>query len=197
MLTQPGFDHAELEQLSRKKQLAFGLFILDRIYPLLQIFSKRTGFDYRPFVTARIALWNSLTNDSEKQKTDWSVREVCLQTIPDTEDYSDEFVSHALSYTLSVVQLIDFAQQGNPDNIREVVRLAQDSISLYVSSLDPQTVSRPNLSRLFDHYLMKEESARQRTDIQFLADLPEQFDNDTVSTLLRHSEGQVPILPVK
>jgi hypothetical protein len=96
-----------------------------------------------------------------------------------------------------MVKLLDFVQRGGLDEIVEVVKLARDSIGLYINSLDISPPSTPDVSKLINHRLIKEEFERQGKDIEFLATMPEELDESCVSRLMNRAMHQTPILPIK
>jgi hypothetical protein len=92
--------------------------------------------------------------------------------------------------------IVEFTLDNNPDHIAYVWRLAQDSLHLYLSSLEPAVVSSPEKdSRIASHPLMQQEQRREEEDIRFLSGLPDQFDKDAVSALRARASIQGPLLP--
>jgi len=179
--------------LSRKKQLAFALLIFERMLPSLVAFSKDTGFDDSCYLQAKDAAWATLQNGPVVR----SLYEACRRGAPDTEDYSHELTSYALSAALAMNDIMEFAQDGCADHITGILTLAGDSVYLYLSSLEDSVVPPPEEdSRIASHPLMQEEYRREEEDIRFLASLPEQFNDETILSLRARADTQAPLLPL-
>src|SRR5882762_10147590 len=95
-----------LQNLSRRKQLAFALLLIERIFPFLLRFSAQSGFEISAYEEARETGWARLTGTSESDRS--SLRERCINEAPDTESSSSELVSHALNAALSIAALLGF-----------------------------------------------------------------------------------------
>lgn len=193
--TMIGNDKSQLSvaRLSRKKQLAFALLVLERMLPSLVVFSKDTGFDDSCYLQARDAAWAALQDGS----VDQSISDACLRGVPDTEDYSHELISSALNAALAANDIIAFTQDGQAEHITEVSTLAGDSLYLYLSSLEESVVSSPEEDRqIASHPLMQEEHRREKEDIRFLADLPEQLGDEAILVLRARANNQASLLPL-
>jgi uncharacterized protein len=184
-----------LSALSRSKQLAFALLVFERMLPCLDAFSKDTGLDISSCLQAREAAWSALQRSEGGLQ---SLREACLKNAPDTEDYSHELTSSALNAVLAMSDILAFAMGGLPDLITNVATLANDSVDLYLSSLDPVVVSSTERDeRIASHPLMRQEILREAEDIKYLSTLSDRFDNAMITALRARVEGQPPIIPVK
>lgn len=184
-------DH--LATLSPKKQLAFALLIFERMLPDLIAFSKDTGLDASCYMQGRGAAWSALQNGTVDQALiDW-----CLKNAPDPDIFSHELTSYALDAALAMGDILEFTLDGNADHISYVATLARDSVHLYISSLETSTVtSREKVRRTADHPLMQQELRREEEDINFLCELPDQFDSIAISALRARANSQVPLLPL-
>jgi uncharacterized protein YjaG (DUF416 family) len=197
LLEEFGFDRQSLAKLSNRKQLAFALLLFDRMLPLLLSFSKRTGFGVSQYLDGKAALWNTLLQGDPKMKSNWpALRRTCLSGAPDTEKYVGELVSHALNATLSMASKLNFADKGRLDDLTEVVALARDSIDLHIQSQEVSLISSSDASASIHNHLMKAEFERQNRDLEFLANLPEEFTGRSASKLLSRAENQPPLIPV-
>lgn len=188
---------ASLKTLSRGKKIAFALLIFERLLPGMDAFCKDTGVDCSPCLKAQDAAWSALETNSNRRALYRSLNEACLKNTPDTEDFTHELTSDALNAFLAISQIMEFALDGSSDHIAYVSTLAKDSVYLYLSHLEPSVVSSPEWDQsIASHPLMQRELRRQEEDIQFLAALPDQFDNGTISTLRARSSSQPPLLPL-
>jgi hypothetical protein len=193
--TMIGSDKSQLSRarLSRKKQLAFALLVLERMLPSLVVFSKDTGFDDSCYLQARDAAWAALQDGA----VDRSISEACLRGVPDTEDYSHELISSALNAALATNDIIAFTQDGRAEHITDVLTLAGDSLYLYLSSLEESVVSSAEEDRqIASHPLMQEEHRREEEDIRFLASLPEQLGDGAILLLRERANNRAPLFPL-
>jgi uncharacterized protein YjaG (DUF416 family) len=182
-----------IASLSPKKQLAFALFVFERMLPSLAAFSKDTGFDDSCYLQAKDAAWATLQNG----QVDRSLIEACLRDAPDTEDYSYELTSYALNAALAMNEILEFTQDGCADHITSVSTLAGDSLDLYLSTLEDSVVSSPEEDRqIASDPLIQEAHRREEADIRFLVGLPEQFTNETILSLRARADTQAPLLPL-
>ena len=185
-----------LEKLSWRKQLAFALLILQRMFPSLVSFSQETGFDFSLYLTAKANAWNAIEGTAiENPVTLRSLSEECAKKAPDTETFSDDLASHALNSALSTANILTFAVDHNLDHILDVIGLTRDSIDLYLQSLDPSPISESGTQRLDQHRLLREEYERQIEDLEFVARLSEDMGQQEISRLRKRAEAQTPLLP--
>ena len=177
--------------LSPKKQLAFALLVFERMLPSLIAFSKDTGFDDSCYLQAKDAAWAAL----EDAPVGESLNVACRRCAPDTEEYQHDLTSFALDAALAMSDIMEFTQDGCAEHITSVSTRAGDSVDLYLNGLDDSIVT-PRGDELAFHPLMREEHRREETDIRFLADLPEQFSDETILSLRARADTQAPLLPL-
>jgi len=181
-----------ITSLSPKKQLAFALLVFERMLPSLTAFSKDTGFDDSCYLQAKDAAWAALQNSS----VDQALNQACIRSAPDTEEFSHELTSYALNAALAMSDIVEFTLDGRSDHIAYVSTLARDSVHLYLSNLEPSLVSSGEEdNRIAQHPLMQQEQRREEEDIKFLSGLPDQFDQNVISTLKSRATSQAPLLP--
>lgn len=185
----------ELAKLSRQRQLAFALLMLERMIPLLLAFSKKARHDSTVHLKAVATIWNLLNEKKKESKlTTWrSLRAKCLKGAPDTEDYSDESVSYALNTALSIVAILDFLIDRRTQHIVEIAEFARASVDMYLESTDTSIVSEPNTQRLDAHPLMLREREQEKNDLEFLLGLAL---DPNASVLKKRAKTQPPLLPV-
>lgn len=182
-----------ISSLSAKKQLAFALLLFERMLPGLTAFSKDTGFDYSCYLQTKEAAWAALQNGS----VDQALSQACFRSAPDTEEFSHELTSYALNAALAISDIAEFTADGRLDHITAVSTLAQDSVHLYLSGLEPSVVSSSEkTSRIANHPLMQQEHRREAEDIAFISGLPDHFDKDAVSAIRARARIQPPLLPL-
>lgn len=187
----PGKPPVSVATLSPKKQLAFGLLVLDRMLPSLVAFSMDTGFEDSCFLRAKEAAWAAL----EYQDLGHALNKDCVETAPDTEKFSHELTSYALNAALAVREIVEFTSDGCMDHITHLCALAGDSIYLYLSGLEESVASSSEEdTRIADHPMMQRERRREDEDIRFLSGLPDEFSNETISALRARASTQAPLL---
>jgi hypothetical protein len=181
-----------LNALSRKKQLAFALLILERMVPDLIAFSKEVGFDVSCHLNAKNAAWRVLEDDDPINP---SLRDTCLGQVPDTEAFSHELTSQALNAALTAVSILEFVQDGRADHLAYISTLATDSIDLYLNGLGDRILDDPDDWTVMTNPLMQSELHRQESDIIFLSTLSDKFDHRTLAVLRARAKSQPQLLP--
>jgi uncharacterized protein len=182
-----------ITSLSPQKQLAFALLVLERMLPSLITFAKDTDFDASCYLEAKKAAWEALQTST----VDEALNQVCMESAPDTENFSHDLTSYALNAALAMSDILEFALDGRTDHIKQVLTLARDSIYLYLSSVDSSVVSsREKENRIAEHPLMQQEQRREEHDIAFLSGLSDRFDSDVISALKERANTQPPLLPL-
>jgi hypothetical protein len=175
-----------------KKQLAFVLLVFERMLPSLIAFSKDTGFDDSCYLRAKDAAWAALQNGA----VDPALNQACLSGAPDTEEFSNELTSFALNAALAMSDILEFAWDARADHIVYILTLVRDSLHLYLGSLEPSIKSSPEKdARIASHSLMQQEQRREREDIEFLSELPDRFDEETISVLRARASARGSLLP--
>jgi hypothetical protein len=92
---------------------------------------------------------------------------------------------------------MEFTQDGCAEHITSVATRAGESVYLYLNGLDNSLVTSPEkASEIALHPLMQEEHSREEADIRFLADLPEQFSEETILSLRARADTQASLLPL-
>ena len=207
-----------LKALSPKKQLAFALLVFERLLPGLTAFSKETGRDDSCFLRARESAWQALQKRQESSVYE-SLKEVCLENAPDTEDFSTVLVSDALNAAAVMIHIMEFILENRIDYLASILTLARDSVSMYVDTPDHSPLSGPEKAWLKTaaphryagqsflswpekeplitaHPLMQRELRQEEEDIKFLAGLVDQFDNEAISALRVRANSQPPTIPL-
>ena len=184
-----------LKASTPRKQLAFALLVFERMLPSLLVFSKDTGRDDSCFLQAKDSGWHAL-QERQEQSVYESLKDSCLENTPDTEAFSHDLTSDALNAALVMVDIMEFILDGRVDHIAAILRLATDSVSLYLSNLDTLIVSSPQGDDwIAAHPIMQQEIHREEEDIIFLACLPDEFDSRTISALRARATSQPPVRP--
>jgi uncharacterized protein YjaG (DUF416 family) len=188
---------APLSELSPKKQLAYALLIFERMVPRMVAFCKDTGVDYSCCSQAKDVAWSDMETGGKRPTLHRSLKRACMKNAPDTEDFTHEMTSDALNAFLTMAETMAFMLDGSLDHIAYISTLATDSVYLYVGDLEPALVTtQERLDWIASHPLMQQELQREREDIEFLAALPDHFDNAAISALKARLSSQPSIVPL-
>ena len=183
-----------LRAFSQAKQLAFGLLVSERLLPYLYQFSVSHNRDDTAFKEALNLAWNSLAYEAKAVSAE-SARNECASSVPDTEDYDDPLVSHALNAALSICELVDFVTDNDIEHIVKVSNLAFDSIDLHLNNMTHSVITTPDDERRIQtDPLRKRELSAQRHDIEFISTLPSRMSRHEVSLLRSRAAKSVDLL---
>ncbi len=174
-----------LTALSYRKQLAFMLFLCERMAPGLQQFANDTGYDLSPYRECLEKGWAYLEGRPDPDGYE-RLAQNCVDNAPDTEDFDHVLRSAALDAALSISDLMTFLCDRNIGHIVEAAGWARDTVALYVDGVESDTPVSLPLDRVMKHPLVQQELKRQKQDLAFLASLPD--DQGTVQLLREHSK---------
>lgn len=184
---------AQISTLGPKKQLAFALLVLERMFPYLNAFSRDTRFDNSCYLRAKDAAWNAL----RKRPVDEVLARACIRNAPDTEQFPHELTSYALNAALGIGEIAEFTFDNQLDHLAVLLTLVRDSVDLYLSSLDPSVLSPAEQnSTLDDHFVMKQELDKEENDIKFLSTLTDELDEEAISALRIRASNSIPLFPL-
>lgn len=186
---------ADLATVTWKKQLGFALLVFERMLPSLITFSNDGALDPSCYLQGRDAAWAALQNDKSGINNQ-SLKDACVKNTPDTEQFCHELTSYALNAALTMVSILEFTADRRFDHISYISSLATDSVDLYLSGIEPSVVYFPKQGRrAAAHPLMQRELHRQEDDIHFVSELPDYFDDETISALKARASSQPLLLP--
>lgn len=181
-----------IEALSRTKQVAFALLVLERMLPSLVNFAKDTGFNDSSYVRGREAAWAALQGAGGES----FLADLCLKSAPDTEAYSHELTSYALNAALAMGEVLEFVSDGQIRHMGTLLGLATDSLDLFASnSSSPSAYTSERDQEIAVRPLLEREHRRQQDDIRFLAGLPDHFSQETIQALRARADTQAPLVP--
>lgn len=182
--------------MSQSQRLAFGLLILERLFPYLLAFAAAENLDASMHRKAKDFLWEALLSPPD-MSTLRLLREECIAHAPDTEDYSHGSVSDALNAALVIAELLDFLETGHESHIINTVQLVKDSVYLYVSSFeyDEGVDHKERINRIGKSPLMQAEIQRQKEDLEFISKLPPCLAGRDIAILERRAKEPPTLLP--
>lgn len=188
----------ELLTLSLQKQMTFALLIVERMLPGLRRFSNETNFNLSIFLTTRDAIWNVVCENNFDDAGNLSSSNELKQATPDTEDFSNPLVSHALNTSLAIDSIIEFIGERRLDLIVEVASFARDSVDFSLSDLVRQRLTLNDVhdvqARIDAHPAMQRELQNQADDLKFLTELPKDLDEQSIDLVRERAKNQPDLL---
>ncbi|UPG90496.1 YjaG family protein [Luteibacter aegosomaticola] len=118
----------QLELLDRGRQIAFGIFMLERAMPLLMQFQKEVGWTGGGgLVRAALAqVWAALEADDDRYLR-FLTEDHCDRALPDSEDFGP-YVSAAIDTVDMACNLLAFLESGDTAGLVECVERRQDTV---------------------------------------------------------------------
>lgn len=176
----PTFDEeymrSQLLKLVTWKQIAFLIFLCERLMPGFEFFSDEVGYKkndktLRQYLDkAAEMLMNGITKDKLSK-----LAGKCEDLAPYPEDYDSLYVSTALDTAMSVSLLMKMFTDNNVEHVVDAATFITDSIDLYVQEIENMEPNDPDLEeKILSHKLMQKELETQEKDIEFLL----KVDND-------------------
>ena len=163
--------------------------------PELLRFAKDTGLDPTVYQDCLEQGWQHLVGTTELQDYQ-ALAKACLDSAPDTEDFDHIFTSAALDAALSIHHLMMFLSDHSVDHVAETAGLARDTVHLFVGLKEaPRPYSLTN-EQLNGHRLVQRELGRQRDDLIFLENLPNDVDQEMVVRLRERSRQPPEMLEI-
>ena len=185
-----------LEVLSEPKQLAFMLFLCERMMPGFRKFGSDTNFRVSRYQQCLENGWLSLDEQPHRSK-DEEASEECQKNAPDTEKFDHPLTSAALNAALSIGLLMSFLSEGNVNHIVEAAGLARDTMALYVQSTEAIPPHSLGSKEIMKHPLVQQELKRQAEDLEFLASLPEDVRGKIVHQIRERANQAAGLLPLE
>jgi uncharacterized protein YjaG (DUF416 family) len=174
----------KLAALSKPKQFAYLLLQCERMMPSLLKFGVDTGYSVSGYRECLDTAWTLLGG----QRPMSEAFEKCHVDPPDTEEYDHYLTSAALNAVLSIGLLIAFTSDNNVDHAVEVSCLACDTVALNVQSLDSISPLSLSLDEVTKHPRMQLEVHNQMEEIAYLASMPEDFSQKSITLLKEHAK---------
>lgn len=117
-----------LEPLDKGRQIAFGIFMLERAMPLLIQFQKETGWTGEGgHIRAALAqAWAALQSEDDDYQR-FITEDDCDRALPDSEDFGS-YVSAAIDTVDLACHLLAFLEGGDVEALAECVDSRQDTI---------------------------------------------------------------------
>lgn len=178
----------DLSQLSKQKQLAFGLFCCERLLPNYIIFSQENNWgDIIILRESTLKVWSVLSGlKLTKDDIDLVVTR-CEEVTPDSDEFDSLYVSFAQDACFSVCCLFDFILNGESGRIAQIAEFATDSLDLYIQEVENLQPNDTELEqKILENPLMQNELSRQAQDISNLEVLSNPIDEESINRLQRH-----------
>lgn len=153
---------------SEEKQIAFAYSACIRMFPNYRHFSKKVGWgDVKPFEESlkRIRDYILLAKAHDNEK----LLEQLYSLIPDSEDFSDQTCSYAISSGSAIYYTLKNIGGVNPTELSWSLVLSRDTVDAYVQTVSPISVLEENYEQsIAGHPLMLRELNKQELDFKHL-----------------------------
>jgi uncharacterized protein len=160
-----------LKALSSLKQVAFLLFLCQRMMPEFRRFARDTGFDLTVYSDCLAEGWEYLGGKAGGRNYE-TLAKACLDSAPDTENFDHLLTSAALDTALSISYLMSFLADHDVDHIVDAAGLARDTVALFVQWIEAVHPYSLSLDKVAGHRLVQRELKRQEKDLVLLELLP-------------------------
>ncbi|NII83153.1 DUF416 family protein [Pedobacter sp. SG908] len=178
----------KLKSLTTEQQLLFAALTCERLYPNYVYFHKRFDWgDPKVLLDSMEIIYQSLFfktlfGSDEIQEH----AEAVDMVTPDTEDYSEVFVSFALDACTSVYSTLNFMRDQNLDHVADVASYARDTVDMFIQVRDNLDMHVKDLeTRIANDPLMIQEKGRQLSIIEKLKALDGENVTDSIIEDLR------------
>src|ERR1700743_1994770 len=120
-----------LALLDRGRQIAFGIFMLERALPGLIQFQAESGWlgEGGRIRAALAQAWAALQSEDERYSR-FVTAGACEDAAPDSESYSSAYVSAAIDTVELACNLLEFMTSGDLASLADGIRCRQDTIDI-------------------------------------------------------------------
>ncbi|RQO65477.1 hypothetical protein DBR40_23545 [Pedobacter sp. KBW01] len=178
----------KLKFLSAEQQLLFAALTCERLYPNYLYFHERFGWGNPKVLLDSIDIIYQSTfikNLFDRNEIQQHIEAVDMVT-PNTEDYSEVFVSFALDACTSVYSTLNFMLDESLDHIADVASYARDTVDMFIQVRDNIDTHFKDLeTKIASDPLMIQEKGRQLSIIEKLKSLKEKDITDNLIEALR------------
>lgn len=186
----------KLKVLSTRQQLLFAVLICERLYPNYLYFYKRFEWGNPKVLMDSIdILYQSLFIKDlfSSDEVEQNIKAVDAIT-PNTEDYSEVFVSFALDACTSVYSALSFMLDGKLDHIADVASYARDTVDMFIQVRDDLDTNDIDLeTKIATDPLMIQERNRQLSIIDRLHAIGTDAINNDVIQKLKDKSQVIPV----
>ena len=175
------------------QQITFCAALLERMLPNYQMFSEAENFgEYKILRNQLDLIWQWLDKKSQC-KINYSAQLIKLEDQTPNPEHFDSFgVFPALDVCMALMSLLQAMEDQDEDNIINVGRLSQNSVSFYIELLlenENETDEACSDDQIDNHPLMQWERATQNELFDFLKDAPENKTTCLAAKALVLEEG--------
>jgi len=164
----------KLKFLSVTQQLLFAALTCERLYPNYLYFHERFGWGNPKVLLDCIDIiyqYIFIENLFGRNEIQQHIEAVDIVT-PNTEDYSEIFVSFALDACTSIYSTLNFMLDQNLDHIADVASYARDTVDMFIQVRDDIDTNFKGLeAKIANDSLMIQEKSRQLSIIEKLRSL--------------------------
>ena len=167
-----------LSKLSQWQQVAFSAALLERMLPNYQLFSETEQFgDYAVVRNQLDSLWQWLDKNNRSKINFTAQLNKLEEQTPNPELFDAFGVFPALDFCMALMSLFQSIQDKENDNLDNIGRLSENSVSFYVELLLAEALEDDaleiSIEDINNHPLMQWEIATQNELFDFLKDASE------------------------
>jgi hypothetical protein len=179
-----------LEKLSFERRIIFALSCCERLFPNYAFFSRLENWgEPQIFRTALDVLWSAWREPPMSQERVKNLLRDCESFVPDTENFSSEWVSPALDASIAVVETLQCILDGLTDHCVTIASLARDTVDMFIQEWDELDYELPDFERqIANDPLMIRELTKQQEDLRLLEEIKE-LDTLTVEAIRTSSQN--------
>ncbi|MEE1947242.1 DUF416 family protein [Pedobacter sp. KR3-3] len=186
----------KLTSLTYEKKMLFALLTCEKLYPNYLYFQKRCNWgNSNALLEAMAAMYQSLFKSnlfSHPEILNY-IEAVDLAT-PDTEDFSDSWVSSALDACTAVYSSLNFMIDRDIKHVIDVATYARDTVYMFIVNRDNLDMNVKGMDdKVSNDPLMLREMNRQSSTMDKLGGLK---DSDISDELIRNLNQGLPIIDI-
>jgi uncharacterized protein YjaG (DUF416 family) len=158
----------QLSSLQPSGLVMFALSCAERMLPNYRRFVREHGWGNETALRAALDLgWRWLEQAPADAEIAESIREVCEEQAPNTEDFATISVSSALDAANAAAIVAGLVVEPDVEKVIELASYARDSVDMFVQELEQMPPGAPDLEeRIRLHPLMQRELVNQREAIE-------------------------------
>ena len=139
----------QLERLSPRKRLLFGLSCTERMYPNYCYFKNMTNWGEPQYFRRTLdLLWADPVGGYDFER----LKDKCAKWTPDIEDFDNVCVSYALDAASSVILLIEYIATNNMQCIADIASLSIDTVDMFIQEQENFGMVTPDIERQINEH---------------------------------------------
>ena len=183
-------------ELSKQKQLVFGLLAAERFINCYKIFNKKEDFGNIIYMleSLRVIENAALTDKIDSELIEKYIKQVEENT-PDTDDFGSIGGSLALNVGAIIYETLNIIEHLESRRLLDISTLCTDSIDFII--LEIEDYEQMDFEKIASHNLMREEVQLQLGIIKYLEKIPSVDAGDIEALRLMQKEREFDKLSLK